>query len=433
MNVARDHLDQLRRIVGPSRPPDPEPQSLIHYDGRPRTTIADRILRDIERTAIFDDADSGRLVPIWKAFARHQAAEEFADSIKVYQYRDQLAEIRAELELEAEDRARRRRAEHELADYIEATQPDMADKVESMRTCRTAGCVGIRPGGGHVVAWDHKCGDVRLCPDEAREETRRLASKYVPTVQQWVQAKPTRRVFYAVFTFGNFEPGRLAHGKHYLFKRFKAWQDRKRPCTEADRRRWGYGPKKRKVPEFPGLKGSLVIQEDPLSASGEWNVHLNALLLVEGEFDFKRVRDTWGCNVELREIRSDTASLARTMNEIVKYAAAHVGGKSVEKHADGSSQAPPMTGWPGDLWREWFDAQQGFRRTRSYGALYKVPKPDTESLEDVEWVGAIKFTDAGNYWVDLIPGDNFLNRAAAKAARPAPGYKFPDPRPPPPP
>lgn len=426
MTTPAEYLAELRGLVGAPVPAPERRPVFFHPDGAPVTSRADAILAHVHRR-VFDDGDNApSMLPIWRAFERHQEIERFRDSVRVYQKRADIEGLRDELDAEMPSRERRRHAEHELADYIEATQPDLAGVVEGMRNCRMSGCVGLRLGGGHVVAWDSKCHDVRLCPDQAREETRRLAEKYAPAVQRWATAKPGRRVFYAVFTHGNYEPGRLRHGKAHLFRRWRRWLDATRPVTDGDRRRWHYGPKKRRCALFPGLAGALVTQEDPLSAAGDWNVHLNAILLVEGEFSFAAVREAWGCNVHLQQVTPDAGGLARAVSELCKYAAAHVGSKSAAKHADGASKAPPMTQWAGERWREWYDAQQKFRRTRSYGALYRVPAPESEPLDGVEWVGVIRFCDSGRYWVDLIPGDNFSRSAAAI---PREGYTTPPPPP----
>ena len=125
-----------------------------------------------------------------------------------------------------------------------------------------------------------------------------------------------------------------------------------------------------------------------------------------------------------------------------------------------------MTQWSSTRWQEWWDAQQGFRRTRAYGCLYALhgkrwnaadfndrsewcrvagapqelvkldwkeigqgmKKKDRERLrvklrkamvfgeavdmQAVEWVGSMKFGSEGSYRVDLIPGDNFSGRSS---------------------
>ena len=71
--------------------------------------------------------------------------------------------------------------------------------------------------------------------------------------------------------------------------------------------------------------------------------------------------------------------------------------------------APPaMLDWPPGCFIEWWDAQQRFRHTRSYGCLFKTPKPECPGLEDVEWLGKIDWHN-GRYQLsaalNLVPGD----------------------------
>jgi len=312
-----------------------------------------------------------------------------------FQIRDpeQLAaidEIRDGLETQCENYSRRRAAERTLADYIEGIEDPLGgfrlpQIVEKLRTCRCRGPIGIKPGGGHVIAWEHKCGLVRLCPDESREETMRLAEKYVPAMGAFLNEHPTHRAFYAVLTDHNFPAGRLAYGKKHFFERFKALRA-----------------------ELPEVRGALVVQEDPLSASGEWNIHLNVILLVRGRFDYEKVRRLWGANVHLQQLKGK--DLVRTLLEVVKYSAQIVPTKSDEKAARHATAAPAMTEWPHARWLEWWAAQRRTRRVRSYGALYKVPAPEKKysDMDGVRWVGAVDFDTATlAYRVDLIPGDNF--------------------------
>ena len=66
-----------------------------------------------------------------------------------------------------------------------------------------------------------------------------------------------------------------------------------------------------------------------------------------------------------------------------------------------------MIEWPARAWAEWWEAQQGFRRTRTYGRLYRIPKLDADKLDlrDVQWLGKV-FFDGDYYRVDLILEDN---------------------------
>lgn len=80
-------------------------------------------------------------------------------------------------------------------------------------------------------------------------------------------------------------------------------------------------------------------------------------------------------NVHFEQV--DPNHLTRAILEVVKYSTRTVPEKSATK-APGT-QAPAMTEWPGHLWREWWQAQQGFRRTpgkyaaATAGILSRIP------------------------------------------------------------
>ena len=345
-----------------------------------------------------------------------------ADNFKIVQPGDNglIEEVRSNIDATLPNRAERRNSEQLLADYIdgvgESHDPHgmykLNDLSESLRNCRLNGAVGIRPGGGYVVAWDNKCSESRLCPDEAREETQRLVEKYHPAVMEWRNKKPgIRRIFYAVFTEHNYRVNSLEAGKKAQLERFKEIMNGKiDACPVEFHHRRPLVSRKRKLPRFPGLKGSLVIQEDPLSASDDWNIHLNAFLLWEGPCDWAQIRQEWGSNIHIAEIKPE--DLTKALLEAIKYSAQIVPTKSAEKKAKHETEAPAMIEWPPLRWLEWWRAQKGFRRTRSYGRLYRIDPVESDAVEMdmVQWVGSISYTGehgAGSYRVDLIPGDNF--------------------------
>lgn len=401
---------------------------------------------------------------------RRHLAETAAIRISIDPY--QLEEIRVDLADQAEGWKAHREAEEQLAQYIrdvyDATgwQPpapkgsirgrSLLELAEDLEGCRRAGAVGLKPDGGTMIAWESKCGQVHLCPDESREETQRLTEFYLPAMLDWVKEKPTHRLFYAVFTDHNFRPGQLFNGKNYLFEKFSEWRKyRPHACPVRFVERHGCNEvvrSRRQYLDAPyTLEGALVVQEDPLSAHGDWNVHLNAFLMVDGQFDYKTARDVWGGNVHFQEIDGDPAAIRRALLEAIKYSAQIVPSKSEEKRHQ--TEAPAMTEWEPRQWIEWWSAQQGFRRVRSYGALYALHgkrwdameprarvdlcraaeiaseaagKPWKELAEEeknpirramvhgerldmslVEWIGTVKAGTDGSLWVDLIPGNNF--------------------------
>lgn len=68
-----------------------------------------------------------------------------------------------------------------------------------------------------------------------------------------------------------------------------------------------------------------------------------------------------------------------------------------------------MLAWAGVELAEWLRAFHGFRRTRSYGLLYGVKRPESEGLGVIAWLGRIVW-QAGRYChrlalLDSIPED----------------------------
>ena len=209
--------------------------------------------------------------------------------------RHERAELQASLEVEFGAWNARREAEHALADYIEAIGDEYVGIVARLRSCRMSGVVGRKPDGSFIAMWDEKCSLVRLCPDEARTETARVVHTYVPEIRRWVSRRPGRRVYFAVFTAPNAQPGELAVAKRRLFEQFKAWRRRQYEACPLVPGQNGYQRTRRhRLPAFPQIRGALVVQEDPLSATGGWNVHLNVLLLADDWLDFGEAREVWG-------------------------------------------------------------------------------------------------------------------------------------------
>lgn len=354
----------------------------------------------------------------------------------------ELESLADDISLDMSRRADRRSLELALADKLEMCgsllDSDVWKLSASMRLCRQQGVIGVVPGReGYQVAWSHKCGSVRLCPDEAREEAQRLDNKYREAIQDWLSASRTRSVHYSVFTLHNFRPGDLARGKKYIFEKFKPIFD-----------------------QFPSIKGAVVSEEDPLSKHNDWNLHLNVLFLVEGSLDYGAVRAWWGSNIHFQLVKHE--KIGDSLRELIKY--------SVKHQSDSDSEAPGLLDWTPVEFQEWFRAQKGFRRTRVYGCLYKLhskrwdcqelsgdvrhdrrvqwwqagatrwpllsydvvkhPWNDLSVKEkavlcramddgpslagQVQWIGRVSYKfgwgenyEGGKYRVDLIPGDNF--------------------------
>ena len=383
--------------------------------------------------------DTGRLSPQFlkqaRTLERQFAVQEFRDAvmrgsspISVQALKEHQADLLAAMPGFQE----RRRVELAFADRLEACADISQDfllaeqlrkDVNKMRDCRQGGFSGIdRASGKRRQIWDEKCGKVRLCPDESRAETQRMVNRYVPHLYQWLKGPGRRRAFYAVFTEPNFKPGQLAQEKKAQIERYKAKIVKgRRDCTEADRDRHGYTSKKKYVDLFPQIKGSLLIQEDPLSASLDWNIHLNAIILVEGSIDYGQLREAWGHNVEIRELDAEVKNLTSTFLEVIKYAAQFTADKSHSKKSRGLSKAPGLLTWPLELLTEWYQAQGGFRRTRSYGELYRLPAAPEElepAEQDTQWITRVEWSGEGRYIVDLILENNFFESDQGSGSTP---------------
>ena len=267
---------------------------------------------------------------------------------------------------------------------------------EKLRNARRTGTYGRRPNGDLVTIWDDKSGLARLDPDEAREESQRLSERYGAHMVKL--AGEGRGLHYLVLTVPNVAPGELAAGQKAIYRK---WVNFLRKQSKKDQ-------------VFAEIAGSIAILEAPLSAHDNWNIHLNVLMVTQRKFHaglYEKIRREWKFNVELRPVKGDPGEVARAFTELLKYGARAVPEKSNDKASRHTSDAPAMIEWPASRFIEWDNAQQGFRRTRTYGCLYgnKVPKPEPQSNDDVVWLGGLflspdRFTVALPL-IDLIPGD----------------------------
>ncbi|MCH8059341.1 MAG: hypothetical protein IIA11_02670 [Proteobacteria bacterium] len=269
---------------------------------------------------------------------------------------------------------------HQVAPYAEKNdEQDVARVLHKisldMYACRTSGHFGIGTHGKPIIAWDSKCSQARLCPDESRHQAQRLFERYNNTIIDHV--RKGGRVYKLWPTLPNYRLGRLLEGKRYIFKR---WRNRI------------VRPQKNKKNKF-GHDGSLVIQEDPLSAAHYWNVHLNVIMLTRSRLDFWAVREAWGCNIEMREHQVFTEKgMHNLFNEMVKYSVQPVPAKSIEKKR---TKAPAFTEWTPAEALEWFKAGVRFHRVRSYGTLYGVGKPERPQVRPLYWLGVLRWQPTG--------------------------------------
>lgn len=374
---------------------------------------------------------------------------------------DQAAQwqrIRCEINQKLDRYKDRRLAELEIARYIEtqvlplSPQDDKLYKLPgAMRVCHESGIYGIRKNGHPIVAWDAKCDVGCLCPHESREETQRLARRYL---SKFIKQMDNGLIpYYGVFTMPNFQPGNLKRGQRLIYKRFRSLLKKRRP------KKLGGGRL------FP-IRGALCVMESPLAYDGTWNVHLNVIMLCDGYLDYEKVRRAWHWNVDLqdeKEMYKKTENrmrwkteqtgepmpeltrervLTQAILELIKYPVKTVSEKNGPKAGGhwqgdiylddkGKHLAPPLLHWPAGSFIEWWEAQQRFRRTRTYGqrvlfADQADPIEDAGAdIQDVTWLGAIKWMQDGRYrttgpLIDLILGHKSNTERVKWEQRPPP-------------
>jgi len=312
---------------------------------------------------------------------------------------------------------KRRKIERGIAAYIRGKVAplgiihnalEIADRLDS---CRLSGVVGVNPvEGNKIVQWKYKCGLNKLCPDEARSEQRRLSKRYMPVFEKWLDGNRRRTFQYAVFTIPNPKPGQLHDSLRDIYKRFTAMLKHK---------------------SFAAVKGCLATLEDPLSMvydddtgepTGEysWNVHINAMFLVDGHFDWETVQREWGFGIKFQDARSmknmaanrgrDTdrrSVLLGAFQELLKYSVKHLTGEGGKKHSVNGydRESLGMVDWPADRFVEWWMAHHGYRRSRSYGELYRViDDRQTMDMSLIQWIGSVGFNTRSNrYSVRIDP------------------------------
>jgi hypothetical protein len=314
----------------------------------------------------------------------------------------QLGDLHATFEETSDQASRRIQVDSMLADRLLEIADDISTPLENAmalgrmatiaKKCHHSAVAGVRQDGGLLLLHDDKCSSTIFCPWAAREEAMRIAQWYEPEIFRLANEKPTHRVFYAVLTMNNFEPGRLAHGQKRMYNYIRHWLDdrftpvelnpdylpeHERParCTRAQRRRYR-AVKVDGAPfkAWPNIKAALCVMESPLSAKRDWNIHVNMILVVDGRFDFDFVRQTFGYNVHLAEVdKGDHEKLRGSLREMIKYSAMHAQMKAEAKPEE-LAGAPAMLNWSNAELLEFYRARLGFRRTRAYGLLHSIER-----------------------------------------------------------
>ncbi len=374
----------------------------------------------------------------------------------------QIAEMNRQIDLKLPDMNRRELVRLHLAHAIETKVLPLTDDgwlhslPDRLRNARKDFCIGFRPADGRKrIAWENKVGLSRLCPSDARDDSNRLARRIVDPILEL--KKNGCQVTYGVLTLPNYQPGKLRHGIKFIYKKFNGLLKKRR----------------NKKPLFPNVIGAMCVLEAPLGWDRTWNVHLNVILVHRGFLDWRTLQEEWKYGCHFERIKGGREELERALREVIKYSARAVAEKSQcpdtatsgnsalrSASADASSQgagiicmsadasptnplttpltpldardsidsptidtsrqrqtpqtaeraAPPaMCDWTGQELLEWLTAFRGFRRTRTYKQLFRLAKPEPDSLSGYIWVGTGKWVEK-SYRTEVgplfsIPGD----------------------------
>lgn len=316
----------------------------------------------------------------------------------------------------------------------------------TLRTVRKRCDRWVLPATGKQISrWDAKAGMPLLCPDDARDEANRIKRRYVPVIVEAV--KRGCSVHFCVFTIDNPPPGKLRLGIHKLHRKqrsiWRACKGRDRPfpiiggisvleaplggyrdwhphlnviliCDgyldyEKLRARWGCNAHfepistSRKPASQAKVKAAVrelikyAVQTVPEKSIAK--AAATARYPTESDRSFSAGRRDAGGRDPLDRktvlpdrsavlARSDAGHAGRAnhaQSADVLLDAALCDQLGVPGRAAGARPRPPaMTEWTAAEWIEWWNAHRGLRRTRTFGCLFKAPKP-----EKLDTAGAI--------------------------------------------
>jgi len=356
------------------------------------------------------------------AVFRHQATGE----VESYAHLAPTAlEAQQQLELDLPGYSKNHMIRRALADALEQRALPQARQQQygikyvmrcaaQLRAARWSGAVGYSLAKSKsVVFWDQKAGLSRLCPDDAREEAQRLSRRVLGPLEE-LQAD-SHALHYCVFTTPNAAAGGLRKEMRSINRRFRSL------ILKSD--------------QFPEIKGALCVLEAPLGGSRDWNVHLNVILVVKGFLDYGKLRRIWHWDVHAQKLAVGPGVVRGALCELIKYAVAATVAKSADKAVCGDQagegdagsisargpggpggaaspprvSAPPMLEWTGAELLEWLLAMRGFRRTRTYGCLFRLKRPKAEDLGQIVWLGRVDYAGGGyrlsSRLLDSIPED----------------------------
>ena len=343
--------------------------------------------------------------------------------------------------------------------------------IDRLRGARQSGWLGFNlKTERYVRFWDQKAGLARYCPDDAREEAMRVNRKYLPRLVE-LQAEG-HALHYCVLTAPNAAAGDLLKSMKWLFRRFRQLLKAKYPDGSM------------RFPEIKGalvvqeaplgrsrdwhvhLNVIFVVKADyfdweKLRKWWHWNLHIQKL--PKGEDAIRSAltelikyavaatvsksakkadlyerrderaapdptdhREAPGDPVQHRLLLASSGSEARDGDHSAvaehrsDVGAGVVGGDGAAGWRESSGGAPPMLEWTAAELIEWMKAQRGFRRTRSYGVLFGLKKPEREEIGPIVWLSTFSSRGGGRgYHVHsdpfrFIPEDKSSGLSAAE-------------------
>jgi hypothetical protein len=281
-------------------------------------------------------------------------------------------------------------------DFSYRSQPYLDRIIGRMMVARTSATLAVRLSDQkRLIRWDTKTGNSRLDPDDAREEAQRFSKRLMPRLLEL--QRQGARLTYAVFTVPNVAPGELRRG-----------------CTRT-LGRLGRFLRRARAGEYPGIGGQILgaaaVLEAPLSESRDWNVHVNVILAHRGFIDFGELRRLWHWNVEFRPIKSGPRYLEAALREVIKYSVQAVTAKSAEHAEDGRTRAPPFVEWSDAEINEFIFGFRRFRRSRTYGCLFRLAKAEKLDVSQFVHIGLVHWCSLSKLYrcrvpiLDSIPGD----------------------------
>jgi len=325
------------------------------------------------------------------------------------EYMPHAFEVHKQIEERGEFFKRHAHTRLRMADYLldvsAATHnPEYTQLSKRLREARHSFTWGINYsaewlGENHIeprLQWDSKAGLPKLCPDDARDDARRIWRIFSPRIWHEINVNGCE-LHYAVFSPPNWP--RTEDMRANIDAGFAEIHDR---VMYAGGKNWR-NPKRR----LAWLRGMLNVLEDPLSERGDWNGHFNGFLITEPRPDYGELREVYGHHLHIEPVgthgRPTLAEFESVFKELVKYPLQSIPAKSIDKADAGETRAPAATEYPFDAFDQWWQAHKGLRRVREYGCLYYSKRRIREVAAEAEAAGTAEpdelELDAGATWL----------------------------------